>query len=202
MRASINRLLSLIKLSWFEAAIKEEVWRMPSHIKMLARTKGSVTASPWVLFMRQGIGSLPQMQQSLFPSCSPFSGWPGLGACSGPALYWGWWYLAPTCDETGSSYRSSSCGCVPAGDEGRGKTRARSALPGVEPNHYLSHEVATTPELILETVFCEMPLKCKIQCLLPASAVLLISHHDGSWQVDLLRNIHWSLKPILETIIR
>ena len=79
---------------------------------------------------------------------------------------------------------------MPAADEGRGKTRARSALPGVEPNHYLSHEVATTSKLILETVFCEMPLKCKIQCLLPASAALLISHHEGSWQMDLLMNIH------------
>jgi len=81
-------------------------------------------------------------------------------------------------------------GPSPAGDEGRGKTRARSVLPGVEPNRYLSHEVATTPELILETVFCEMPLKCKIQCLLPASAILLISHHEHSWQMDLLTNIH------------
>lgn len=202
-------MLSLIKLSWFEAAIKE-VWRILSHINiMLARTKGSVTASSWALFMRQGVGSLPSDLLHFFMTFSPFSGWPGLGPCSGPALYQGRWYLAPMCDETGSSHRSSSCGCRPAGDEGgmslscRGETRAPSPLPAVEPNCYLSHKVAATPELILETVFCEMPLKCKTQCLLPASAALLISHHEGSWQMDLPTSIHWtlSLKPILESII-
>lgn len=104
-------------------------------------------------------------------------------------------------DATGSSYSSSSLGYLPAGDEGKGKTHA---LCVVEPNHYLSHEVTMTPELVLESVFCEMPLKGKTQCLFPASAVFLISHHEGSWQMDLLMNTHWtsSLKPILESIIR
>lgn len=176
MRASINHLLSLIKLSWFEAAIKEEDWRLPSQINIMwARRKGCVTASLWVLLMRQGIGSLPQMQQSQFVSKLLPIQWMSwlrdmlrtsfIMRAMIPCTH-GWWDW--------SSSRSSSCGCLPAGEEGRGIS-AISALPGVEHNHYLRHGVAMTPEIILETIFCEMPLKCKIQCLLSAGAALLSS---------------------------
>lgn len=147
MRTCINCLSSLIKLSWFEAAI-EEVWKMPSHINiMLARRKGSVVASLWVLFLRQG-DSTTQMKESQFVSdllpiqcMSWFRGM--LTHTEGGQVGWDWKYLC-----------SSSCMCLTAGAERRG---GRHALPCVEPNHYLSHEVAATSELILETVFCKMP---------------------------------------------
>lgn len=74
--------------------------------------------------------------------------------------------------ETGAALGPAPVGACQQGKREGGRC-AISALPGVEHNHYLRHGVAMTPEIILETIFCEMPLKCKIQCLLSASAALL-----------------------------
>lgn len=76
--------------------------------------------------------------------------------------------------ETGAALGPPPVGACRQGKREGGRC-AICALPGVEHNHYLRHGVAMTPEIILETIFCEMPLKCKIQCLLSAGAALLSS---------------------------